>query len=213
MRQIVQLKNMMVVASFFVMLLFAKLSAEDLNGQELLDKLRSYDSAFLNSQTISMEMEKPVSWTRPDERQKIKMTLTTDNGSIGWEQEISYLSDARYQEGLTPQNYDKYGNLYVWNVTRKQGLIENDFQARRREMVLLLVSPTGVFANEEEAAPEVEFRQPSDRTKFIEYTSGIWSTGRGFADHLKKIIEAKKDENGPCPIRSWRLKKAMATPA
>ena len=195
MRQIVRLENMMVVASLFVMLLFAKLSAEDLNGQELLDKLRSYDSAFLNSQTISMEMEKPVDWTRPDERQKIKMALTTDNGSIGWEEEISYLSGPRYREGLTPQNYDKDGNLYVWNVTRKQGLIENDFQARRREMVLLIVSPTGNFS-EQEAAPEVEFRQSSDRKKFIEYTSVIWSTGRGFADHLKKIIEAKKDENG-----------------
>lgn len=195
MRQTVRLKDMMVVAGLFVMLLFAKSSAEDLNGQELLDKLRSYDSAFLNSQTISMEMEKPVSWTRADERQKTKMALTTDNGSVGWEAEISYLSDARYRGNLAPQNYDKEGNLFVWNVTRQQGLIENDFQARRTENVLLLVSPRGDF-DEIEAAPIVEFMQPLDRTKFIEYTTVIWSTGRGFADHLKEIIEAKKDEDG-----------------
>ena len=196
MQRSVPLKNMMVVASLLVMLLCAKLLAEDLNGQELLDKLRSSDSAFLNSRTISMEMEKPVNWTRPDERLKTKIALTVDNGSIGWEEEISYLSEVRYQKGLAPQNYDKDGNQYVWNITRKQGLIENDLQARRKEMVLLLVSPTGDFADEEEAAPIVEYRQPSDRTRFIEYTSVIWSTGRGFADHLKKISELKKDESG-----------------
>lgn len=195
MRQTVRLKNMMVVAGLFVMLLFAKSSAEDLNGQELLDKLRSYDSAFLDSQTISMEMEKPVNWNRADERQKIAIALTIDNGSIGWEEDISYLSDVRYRGDLVPQNYDKDGNLFVWNVTRKQGLIENDFQARRKEMVLLLVSPTGDFT-EVEAAPVVEFRQPSDRTKSIQYKSVIWSTGRGFADHLKEIVETKKDESG-----------------
>src|SRR4030066_1432065 len=195
MRQTVRLKDMLVGAGSLVMLLFAKSSAEDLNGQELLDKLRSYDSAFLDSQTISMEMEKPVNWNRADERQKIDIAFTTDNGSIGWEEDIFYLSDVRYRGGLAPQNYDKDGNLFVGNTTRKQGLIENDFQARRKEMVLLLVSPTGDFT-EVEAAPVVEFRQPLDRTKSIQYKSVIWSTGRGFADHLKEIVETKKDESG-----------------
>jgi hypothetical protein len=195
MRQTVRLKNMMVVAGLFMMLFFTKSSAEDLNGQELLDKLRSYDSAFLDSQTISMEMEKPVNWNRADERQKIAIVLTTDNGSIGWEEDISYLSDVRYRGDLVPDNYDKDGNLIVWNTTRKQGLIENDFQARRKEMVVLLVRPTGDFT-ELEAAPVVEFRQPLDQLKSIEYKSVIWSTGRGFADHLKEIVETKKDESG-----------------
>ena len=192
MRQTVRLKNMMVVAGLFMMLFFTKSSAEDLNGQELLDKLRSYDSAFLDSQTITMEMEKPVNWNRADERQKISIALTTDNSSIGWEEDISYLSDVRYRGDLPPQNYDKDGNLYVWNTTRKQGLIENDFQARRKEMVLLLVRPTGDFT-ESEAAPVVEFRQPLDQLKSIEYKSVIEETIHVGKIHRKYYVRSEKE--------------------
>jgi len=174
--------------------------AEDLNGEEILHKLRSFDDSFLQNQTFVMEIEEPTHFYKRDKSPiKIKITLTSDGNSIGWEKEIYYMSQPSYRE-RTPNrdiDYDRNGNLIVWRTIRERGLIEDDFQARQREMMLIRVSPQGDIV-EEEGAPIVEFRRPLplDSVKVLDFKRPIWSTGRGFADSINRIIEAKEDPNG-----------------
>ncbi|MHC4097501.1 MAG: M56 family metallopeptidase, partial [Planctomycetota bacterium] len=180
-------------------------SAQEIGGIELLDKLRSFDKSFLQSQTVVLEMQSQTKLEHmPDpESTKKRITLTSENGSIAIEREILYTSQPSYHK-MTDQtvvDYDSSENLLVWRTTRSRSLLEPDFQAHQKDLILIRVSPQGDLI-EQEGAPTAELYKPTDSQRFMDFMFSIWTTGRGFADSLSRITEVYQEQNGLIGIRA-----------
>jgi hypothetical protein len=155
----------------------------------IVEELKAYDRAFLREQTLTVELDWNKSFLASDPAGYTeKATLATKDGSTAWNTYRIYHTKPCYPESkLNRINYDEQGNFICWRVIRTQGLLMDDLQARRTEKVLILVNPHDRTIQEEEAAPDVEFRQRLDSLKIIDYMLPIWSTGRGYASYLVRL--------------------------
>ena len=204
MNKSVRIQSTLLLVTVLAVLL-APSSAQEIGGIELLDKLRSFDKSFLQSQTVVVEMQSQTKLEHmPDpESTKKRITLTSENGSIAIEREILYTSQPSYRK-MTDQtivDYDRHKNLLVWRTTRSRSLLEPDFQAHQKDLILIRVSPEGDLI-EQEGAPTAELYKPTDSQRFMDFMFSIWTTGRGFADSLNRITEVSQEENGLIGIRA-----------
>jgi len=188
----------------FTITITPQLLNAEMNGSEVLERLRSYDKAFLQNATLALETNSIVNLFRPNEFKITKTVLTTKESSIAWSSQIFYTSTPSYREKTpaTTIDFDENDNLLVWNVTQRGGLKEDDFQGRQKKMALLRISPEGNIS-EKEGAPTVEFRQPEDSVKFLDYMCLIWSSGRGFADCLDRVVEVNERDDGLINIKAY----------
>lgn len=196
MNKVIQIGNVITFLTALATLLCTQSSAEELEGQELLDKLRSLDKSFLHTQTTVIEMERPEYdiQLRYEGSTKKKTTLTSDDGRMAIECERWYMSEPIYRTGSEPIDYDKDGNYLVWRNIRSCSLLEPDLHAQQRERILIRVTPQGDLI-EQEGAPVVEFYEPADSSwMFLDFMLPIWATGRGFAEHLSRITEVDQDQ-------------------
>jgi len=195
--------NMGYVALILVMITGSGLTGAEIDGREVLEQLRSLDKVFLQAATINLDSNSHSNWPERDTTTRVQTTLTTDGSSIGWTQEISYISPPVYVENNPWNPVDgRTGNYSIWRTTRSSALIESDFQAYHDELILLSVSPEGTFT-ETEGAPSVEVRRADDSEKFVLFKTVLWSCGRGFADHLRKIVKAEQDQDGFINIEAY----------
>lgn len=174
----------------------SRLTGAEIDGPEVLEQLRSLDKVFLHAATINLDSNCHSNWPEPNQATFIQTTLTTDGSSIGWTSEIFYISPPAYVVNNPFNPVDgKSGNYLIWRPTRSSALIESDFQAYHDERILLSVSPEGTVT-ETEGAPTLELRRADDSVKFVLFKRVLWSCGRGFADHLDKIVKAEQDQDG-----------------
>jgi hypothetical protein len=174
----------------------SRLTGAEIDGPEVLEQLRSLDKVFLQAATINLDSNCHSNWPEPNEATFVQTTLTTDGSSIGWTSEIFYISPPVYVVDNPWNAVDgRTGNYLIWRTTRSSALIESDFQGYHDERILLSVSPDGTFT-ETEGAPTLELRRADDSEKFLLFKRLLWSSGRGFADHLDKIVEAEQDQDG-----------------
>ncbi|MHC4154723.1 MAG: hypothetical protein ACYST6_07360 [Planctomycetota bacterium] len=184
------------IALIFVMIIPSRLTGAEIGGPEVLEQLRSLDKVFLQAATINLDANSHSNWPERDTTTRVKTTLTTDGSSIGWTSEIFYISPPVYVVNNPWNAVDgRTGNYLIWRTTRSSALIESDFQGYHDERILLSVSPDGTFT-ETKGVPTLELRRADDSEKFVLFKRVMWSCGRGFADHLDKIVKAEQDQDG-----------------
>jgi hypothetical protein len=167
------------------------------SGSELLSRLRAHDEAFLQAQTLVVHIQTPArrELNQYERGQKLsKITLTSYQGAIAYDREISYTDVPAYRRrrGI---DYDEDGRLIVWRDTRERSLIESDFQGMQRGLTCLLISPDGRIT-QHRGGPKFYFYQPSHTIRYFWFWTPIWATGRGFADLLSKVTEVRQAEDG-----------------
>ena len=196
MNDAIRIASLIAVLTAFATLPCPGTSAADLDAEGLLHKLNSLDESLLHGQTILVEMDYPEYGFQLGYKgtSKRRIALTSDDASMAVECEIRHMSEPVYRKGAEPIDYDKDGNYLVWRNTRTCSLLENDLHARRREQMLIRVTPEGKLI-EQEGAPVVDFYKPGDLSwTFMDFMLPIWTTGRGFARCLSRIVEVEPDQ-------------------
>ena len=179
-----------------------QLPAEGSDTDEILARLRAFDSAFLRAHTVVVRQQTPPSRREGYQGAKVeKITFSSDNNTTAVLREISYISAPSFRAGHSRIDYDQNGRLVVWRTVRTLSLKEPDFQGFHEDRVLLLVSPEGDTV-EKEAAPNIRLYQPTDYRRILHFKIPLWATGRGFADSLARIIEVRQQDDGLLAFRA-----------
>lgn len=200
MNKTVYVASAVIFSTLFAVPFSTQSFSQDADGPDILSKMRSFDEAFLQAQTLVVSIEAPAIRDNEYEKgQKItKITTTSYGGAIAVEREIAYTDTPAYREKTpaTEIDYRPDGRLIVWRHTRERSLLESDFQGHSDELTCVLVSPNGQTTEFEAGNPSFDLYQPSDSRRHLFMWIPIWSTGRGFASSLSRITEVRQSEDG-----------------
>gem|GEM_PF-377635 len=181
--------------------------ARDTNDQDILNKMRSLDKSFLEAYALVVHEQTSAAsrFNQYEQGQKLtKITVTSHEGAIAVEREISYTKVPAYRPKTpaTKLDYRPDGKLIVWRHTRERSLMESDFQGHQNELMCFLVSPDGQITTHQ-GTPSFDFHRPTDMKRYLRYfRHPIWATGRGFANSLSKVTDVRQAQDGLISFRS-----------